>query len=705
VGIAWDSYESGDYDVFVREYDKDGKAENIRAVANTPGYETRPSLTYDLQSRLWIAWEQSGPKWGKDWGAYDREDGIGLYKGRTIGLRVLEDGAWKDPMQMPETGLPGKMGRGGWAGLSWTQPDGAAPKNAPTGFAADENKPGRVNEGQDAKGTGKGKGKGQGNGKGKGKMAQGAAATGQKEREKGEEAEAAAQQVFNNVARICADAEGRIWLLCRTKQGQFHTPLGSVWMDYAACYDGSVWRGPIMIPHTDNLGFNQPAVTALPTGIRIAHSTDHRQDHLTLYMQSRLAAGKGGNAALNSSVDPFVNDIYVSDLTLDGKAEPVALEDAKTKPAEAKKPAPYTTKELADVQAVRDYRTTVGGTELRILRGEFHRHTEISGDGGGDGPLEDMWRYALDVASMDWIGNGDHDNGGGREYTWWLTQKTTDAYHIPGKFDPLFTYERSVSYPEGHRNVIFTQRGVRTLPRLPISDAFDFKSAPDTEMLYKYLHHFDGICASHTSVTGMGTDWRNNDPVVEPFVEIYQGARQNYERPGAPRCPTAEDAIGGWEPKGFVNLALLKGYRLGFESSSDHGSTHISYACIYAKEASRQGIFDAMKLRHSYAATDDIIADVKCDAGGKMYMMGDEFSSKETPNLIVKLIGSMPFAKVTIVKDDVEVHVIEPKTKEVSFTWKDEKAEAGKTSYYYVRGEQEDGELVWASPMWIKYAP
>ena len=28
----------------------------------------------------------------------------------------------------------------------------------------------------------------------------------------------------------------------------------------------------------------------------------------------------------------------------------------------------------------------------------------------------------------------------------------------------------------------------------------------------------------------------------------------------------------------------------------------------------------------------------------------------------------------------------------------------GKTSYYYVRGEQEDGEIVWASPMWITYS-
>ena len=33
----------------------------------------------------------------------------------------------------------------------------------------------------------------------------------------------------------------------------------------------------------------------------------------------------------------------------------------------------------------------------------------------------------------------------------------------------------------------------------------------------------------------MGTDWRDNDPDAEPVVEIYQGMRQNYEMPEAPR--------------------------------------------------------------------------------------------------------------------------------------------------------------------------
>ena len=113
---------------------------------------------------------------------------------------------------------------------------------------------------------------------------------------------------------------------------------------------------------------------------------------------------------------------------------------------------------------IHDYR---GGAEgnLRIVRGEFHRHSEISMDGGNDGTLLDQWRYVLDAAGMDWVGCCDHDNGGGREYSWWITQKLTDVFYAPGKFAPMFSYERSVGYPDGHRNVIFVQRGIRPLPR------------------------------------------------------------------------------------------------------------------------------------------------------------------------------------------------------------------------------------------------
>jgi len=253
--------------------------------------------------------------------------------------------------------------------------------------------------------------------------------------------------------------------------------------------------------------------------------------------------------------------------------------------------------------------------------------------------------------------------------------------------------------------VIFAQRGIRTLPRLPIS-ARDFDGhAPDTQLLYKYLHLFGGVTASHTSATSMGTDWRDNDPEVEPFVEIYQGCRQNYERPGAPRSPTEDDAIGGWEPKGFINLALLKGYRLGFESSSDHRSTHISYAIIYAKDNSRAEIIKAIKQRHTYAATANILADVRSVADGKEHFLGDEYTASEAPKFNIKLTGTGAFSKVVIVKDDVEIHTETPNSDQVDFSWTDPSPTPGKTSYYYVRGEQANGELVWVSPQWIKYQP
>jgi len=523
---------------------------------------------------------------------------------------------------------------------------------------------------------------------------------GAESRQASQEAEVRRNFPHNNIARIATDANGHVWIFARSRQNDFRSPLGSVWFNWATYYDGQAWVGPVLVPHSDNLLYNVPAVVALSDGsLLIVHSSDHRQD------RTLQTTGFGGIVSLNSDHDPYINGLYLSRVKAPGQVAAAALMPATNTPAVNPQPSPATVAELAAVARVRDYRVKVDGQDLRPVRGEFHRHTEISGDGGNDGALEDMWRYGIDVASFDWLGNGDHDNGAGREYTWWLIQKTTDAFYLGDTFSPEFTYERSVQYPEGHRNVIFAQRGIRTLPRLPIT-ARDYDGhAPDTQLLYKYLHFYNGVTAAHTTATDMGTDWRDNDPEVEPFVEIYQGCRQNYERPGAPRSPTEDDSIGGWEPKGFINLALQKGYRLGFESSSDHGSTHISYAIFYAKDNSRAEVLKAAKLRHTYAATANILADVRSTADGHEHFLGDEYTAHEAPKFSVKLVGTGPFARVVIVKDDVEIHTETVDSAQVDFTWTDPSPTPGKTSYYYVRGEQKDGELVWVSPQWITYKP
>ena len=123
----------------------------------------------------------------------------------------------------------------------------------------------------------------------------------------------------------------------------------------------------------------------------------------------------------------------------------------------------------------------------------------------------------------------------------------------------------------------------------------------------------------------MGTDWRDNDPQVEPIVEIYQGDRNSYEALGGPRVARKPaEAIGGFKPLGMVWNALAMGYRLGFQASSDHWSTHISYAVALAEEHTRPAILDAFRQRHCYAATDNILLDVRMGE----HIMGDEFVLK-----------------------------------------------------------------------------
>jgi hypothetical protein len=485
--------------------------------------------------------------------------------------------------------------------------------------------------------------------------------------------------------KIGIDGKGRVWLTYREKFGtRYSTHGGPYWLTFARRLDGDRWTEPIEIHHSDGLLDDRPVLLPHPAGgLRVLHTTDGRY----------------------TTPETLHNQIYMSYVDLPG--EPV--EPKLVSFTQEKKPAnlvAHAKKELDAVERIKKYRVECGGKKYQLLRGEFHRHTEISWDGAPDGSLEDMFRYAIDAAGMDWIGNGDHDNGGGREYTWWLTQKFTDAYHVPGRFTPMFSYERSVSYPHGHRNCIFARRGVRTLPRLAEPDPkkrVGGVHADDTKMLYRYLKELDGLCASHTSATGMGTDWRDNDPVVEPIVEIYQGDRMSYEMEGAPRAGYDPKTgklpanIAGWYPKGFVNLALQKGHRLGFQSSSDHMSTHISYCIVLAERHDREAILDGLKKRHCYGATDDIILDVK--SGN--HVMGDEFKTTASPALDIRVIGTAPLAKVEILKDSQVVQTFQPGKDEFKSRWSDPNPAAG-VHYYYVRVQQANGELAWGSPMWIE---
>ncbi len=645
VAIAWDTYDKGDYDVWYRRLRAGAsriEMDKPVAVASTPEFEARASAVFDARDRLWIAYEVGSRRWGKAFGLYETT-GAPLYENRDIRVKCFEGDAVFTTSGDLINVLPGaptglRRSRGSRPGRNLLQPNPAFAKNRP---------PNRALPMRNA--------------------------------------------ALNSSPRLAVDAAGGVYLAFRSLDGPLNSrsPVGSVWFEHMVYFDGHNWMGPIFLPRTDGLLDNRPALVAPQPGrLLVVSAMDHRQS---------IPQGLGLPAA-----ERINSDLYSVDLRLETLPPPSAKPELMTLQRERPSTAdPLTTAEREQVALVRAYRINAGGRSLRILRGDLHRHTEYSPDGNRDGSLADSYRYMIDAASLDWGACCDTENGSAHEYFWWTEQKMTDAYHLGDRFVSLFGFEHQVRYPEGHRVVMLPKRGVRP-PSHIAAVAIDAPPAPapDTQLLYRYLRMYSGISVPHATATDLGTDWRDHDPKVESVVELYEGQRQNYEQPDAPRDAKPGDAINNWRPAGLVTAALDKGYRLGFVASSDHLSTHSAFASVLAPDASREAILQGLRQRHVYASTDNIVADVRSGD----HLMGDEFTSAN-PALTVKLIGTAPFAKVVIVKDGREVYSTEPKTKEVRFEWQDSGPASAKPSYYYIRGEQTDGQLVWTSPMWITVKP
>ena len=348
----------------------------------------------------------------------------------------------------------------------------------------------------------------------------------------------------------------------------------------------------------------------------------------------------------------------------------------------------------------KNYTTQVRDKVYRVFYGDLHRHTDIRGHGSADVSATDQYRYALDAAELDFMATTDHVMVSGNawsdgldEYSWWRTQKNADLYWFPGRFVSLYGYERSYDTPGGHRNIIWPHRRGELIPgdrRIP-SDNIPVD-------LWRRLRTTGGISIPHTLADRMqpkvGWDW--HDPERQPVMEMYQGARSSYEFAGA----SPEESRGfsaESEPGHFLWDALKRGHRIGVIASSDHNSTHLSYACVYAEDFSRESIFEGLQKRRTYAATDNIILDFRI---GDTFM-GEETSMEEPPTLSVKVIGTFPIRRIDIIKNNQIVYTHRPAEGEAEFSFLDRNTFPGQKSYYYVRVIQMDEMMAWSSPVWV----
>ena len=604
---AWDSYRDGNYDIFYRRIGGDGAPGPVEQVTKSPGFDAHPSLAVDGQGRPWLAWDQSGANWGKDWSHDDQNRSTVLYKDRSIRVVVKDSGVWKEGPALAAA-VPDRLQR------YWQLP------------------------------------------------------------------------------HLAADGTGRIWALFQIRTSAIlqridYWGAAGCWDLYLTSMDNGVWQPAAMVPNS--AGRNEAPFQIVPAA---------RSVWMTWASDGREPGKSSGNYQAATMVH---YDVFAAQASAPAPAGSPVLATYTDSGGAPQVMHPH---EQEDVRRIRAYRMRVDGNEYRILRGDFHRHTDISNDGAGDGSLEDYYRYMLDAASMDTGIVTDHNMGGDIEYNWWRTEKFYDVFVIPGRFTPLFGYERSVNYPNGHRNVVFDHRGVRTLP---VGAAENRGQVNSGSLLYPYLRQYRGICMEHSLATGQGTDWRDNDADLEPLVEIYQGYHAAYEFEGGPRAESGNNHLlvhGSYEPSGFYWNALNKGYKLGVQASSDHISTHVSYAMILTPAVKSGEIVEQMRRRHAYAATDNIILDFQAvDTDGSAHTMGDILTASRGLRLRVKVGGTDVLTRVELIRNSAVIYSIaDAGKKDAEFEFRDTAPVEG-TNWYYIRATQIDRNLAWSSPIWVTY--
>src|ERR1019366_7427512 len=134
----------------------------------------------------------------------------------------------------------------------------------------------------------------------------------------------------------------------------------------------------------------------------------------------------------------------------------------------------------------------------------------------------------------------------------------------------------------------------------------------------------------------------------------------------------------GDHPAGFVQSAWAKGLKLGVVASSDHDSTHQSYACVYASDFTAASIHEGLRKRLTFAATDNII--VKFEAitrGGRSYKMGQELRKDPNPEFRIEIQGTAPLVQVEMIGNDKVLLARQGQSSSDRFTWRDNDPAAG----------------------------
>ncbi len=419
---------------------------------------------------------------------------------------------------------------------------------------------------------------------------------------------------------LVADAGGAIWLFYRAMVEPSEPDAGLrsartiLWQQRAVVLTAAGWLGPVHLPAGD--GPNHPCLTALALpegGVLAVYGTDHRREHA-------------------ASVDSWSHTI-ARGFALHGarlRAPEGAPATAGWPPHRAGRGAPPGTPPPTDPAP------DLAAAGFVRLWGDLHRHTEFSRcKMDADGTLHDQWRYALDVAALDFLAVTDHmQHADPRQWSWQL--EMVRSFSLPGRFAALYGLEAAL--PSGHRNLIAAE----------YADAQAFGEIlarggdPAVQLGARPVLVIPHQIADRQAVFA----WRAQDAAHERLVEVFQARRGSYESASGPRrtLDAAPDAQ-------WATDHLARGFRFGFAGSSDHQAVLAAYTAVLARGRGREDVFEALRARRCYAASAKIALDVRLGA----LQLGEEAAVAADAALTARIAAGAPLAWVEIVRNGAVV--------------------------------------------------
>lgn len=365
----------------------------------------------------------------------------------------------------------------------------------------------------------------------------------------------------------------------------------------------------------------------------------------------------------------------------------------------------------------------VGLEEAPVFFGEFHWHTDFSGDGQRD--MAEALGSARDELCLDFAGPSDHLGYEGivfHDRTIDDQQAICDRFNEPGRFAIVPTYERSER--EGHVNIVADSWDtLRTVAHNTDQSAYPAHRFP--------LDIITGACPAGKAIMiphHPNMDSHAREGVVYPedgrpfwcrmdwgptpelkatrLVEIHQ-SRGSCESESPD--PAWHGDVGGYGSS--AQTALARGYRLGFVAGTDN---HCGWptrkpegwcglTAVLADDLSTQAVFAALHARRCYATTGvRIVADYRFND----HPMGSELCLEPGAGrrFTIMVRGTAPLAAVQIVSCGAVLADLPVDTASPDFdgSWTDERpGRPLRDCYYYVRIRQSDGHCAWLSPVWV----